>query len=59
MRKAHELRKLRKNSFRKYSFYYIIKQDIHIYVPFGRPNGWTEYAEFFVDTHGCPGVFIG
>ena len=25
---------------------YIIKQDIHIYVPSGRPNGWTEWAEF-------------
>ena len=21
-----------------------------------RPNGWTEYAENFVDTHGWPGA---
>jgi len=47
MRKAHELRKLRKNSFRKYSFYYIIKQDIHIYVPYSRPNDWTVWTELF------------
>ena len=25
--------------------YYIIKQDILIYVPSGRPNGWTEWAK--------------
>ena len=29
---------------------YIIKQDIHINVAYSRPNGWTEWAEFFVDT---------
>ena len=27
---------------------YIIKQDI----PSGRPNGWTEWADIFLDTHG-------
>ena len=28
---------------------YIIKQDIHIniYVAYSRPNGWTDWAEFF------------
>ena len=26
---------------------YIIKQDIHIYVPYNRPNGWTDWAKFF------------
>ena len=26
-------------------YIYIIKQDIEIYVPSGRPNGWTEWAE--------------
>ena len=47
MRKAHELRKLRKNSFRKYLFFYIIKQDIRIYVPYSRPNDWTVWTEMF------------
>ena len=27
--------------------FYIIKQDIRIYVPYSRPNSWTEWAEFF------------
>ena len=27
--------------------YYKVRQDIRIYVPSGRPNGWTEWAEFF------------
>jgi len=26
---------------------YIRKQDIHIYVAYVRPNGWTEWAEIF------------
>ena len=26
---------------------YIIKQDIRIYVPYSRPNGWTDWAEIF------------
>ena len=26
---------------------YIIKQDIRIYVPYSRPNGWTEWAKIF------------
>ena len=26
---------------------YIIEQDIRIYVPSGRPNGWTECANIF------------
>ena len=38
---------------------YIIKQEIRIYVPYSRPNGWTEWAEFFVDIHGWPGGVIG
>ena len=25
----------------------MFKQDIHIYVPSGRPNGWTKWAEHF------------
>ena len=25
----------------------IIKQDSHIYVPYSRPNGWTDWAEIF------------
>ena len=25
----------------------MIKQDIHIYVSSGRPNGWTEWADIF------------
>ena len=24
-----------------------IKQDIHIYVAYSRPNGWTDWANFF------------
>ena len=50
--------------FRKttYSEYiYIIKQDICIYinVAYSRSNGWTDWAEFFVDTHGWLGGVIG
>ena len=26
---------------------FIIKQDSHIYVPYSRPNGWTDWAEIF------------
>jgi len=26
---------------------YILKQDIRIYVHSNRPNGWTEWADFF------------
>ena len=29
------------------SVIYIIKQDIRLYVPYSRPNGWTDWAEFF------------
>ena len=29
---------------------YIIKQDIRIYVPYSRPNGWTDWAEIFLWT---------
>ena len=29
---------------------------MYIYVPYSRPNGWTDWAEIFVDTHGWPGV---
>ena len=28
---------------------YTIKQDIRIYVPYSRPNGWTDWAEIFCD----------
>ena len=34
------------------------KKGIHIYVAYSRPNGWTEWTEIFVDTHGWPGVFF-
>ena len=27
---------------------YIIKQDIRIYVPNRRPNGWTEWTDIFL-----------
>ena len=27
--------------------FYIIKQDFHIHVEYCRPNGWTDWAEFF------------
>ena len=27
--------------------FYIIKQDIRIYVPYSWPNGWTDWAEIF------------
>ena len=33
----------------------MIKQDVYIYVAYSRPNGWTDWAEFFADTHGWPG----
>ena len=38
--------------------FYIIEQDIRIdiYVAHSRPNGWTDLAEIFVDTHEWPGV---
>jgi len=46
---------IERNYFIKYRFkrrnyliiIYKIKQDIHIYVAYSRPNGWTEWAEFF------------
>ena len=34
---------------------YIIKQDIRIYVAYSRPNGWTDWAELLLNTHGWPG----
>ena len=37
-------------------FFYIIKQDIRIYVPYSRPNSCTEWAEFLC---GHSGVFGG
>ena len=30
-----------------HTYIYIIKQDIRIYVPYSRPNGWTDWAEIF------------
>ena len=31
---------------------YIIKQDSHIYVPYSRPNGWTDWADIFCGHSG-------
>ena len=28
-------------------YIFIIKQDIRLYVPYSRPNGWTDWAEIF------------
>ena len=39
-------------------YIYIIKQDIHIYVGYSFQNGWTDWAEFFVDNHGWSGDVI-
>ena len=33
--------------------------NIRTYVPQSRPNGWTEWATFFVDTNAQPGGDIG
>jgi len=30
-----------------YLLYIITQEDISIYVAYSRPNGWTEWAEFF------------
>ena len=30
---------------------YILNQDIRIYVHSNRPNGWTEWADFFCHRH--------
>ena len=38
---------------------YIIKQDIRIYVVYGRPNGWTNWAEIFDNTYGRPRSVTG
>ena len=38
---------------------YIKKQDIRTQVLYSLPNGWTEWAEFFLDTHGQPEGNIG
>ena len=29
---------------------FMIKQDIHIYVAYSRPDGWTDWAEIFLWT---------
>ena len=34
---------------------YIIKQDIRKYVPYSRPNGWTDWAEIFCGHSGVAG----
>ena len=34
---------------------YIIKQDIRIYVPYSRPNCWTDWAEIFRGHSGVAG----
>ena len=34
---------------------YIIKQDSHIYVPYSRPNGWTDWAEILCGHSGVAG----
>ena len=36
------------NSFNIFPFIYTIKRDICVYVPYSRPNGWTEWADFFL-----------
>ena len=36
-------------------YIYIIKQDSHIYVPYSRPNGWTDWAEIFCGHSGVTG----
>ena len=36
-----------------------LKQDIRLYVPYSQPNGWTDWAEIFVDTHGWPVGVLG
>ena len=36
-------------------YIYIIKQDIRIYVPYSRPNGWTDWAEIFCGHSGVAG----
>ena len=37
------------------SHIYILKQDIRIYVPYSRPNGYTDSAEFFCGHSGAVG----
>ena len=41
---------------------YIMKQDIHIYAAYSRPNGWTEWADIFCRhswvAGGCFGLKI-
>ena len=32
---------------------------IYIYVVYSWPNGWTDWAEFFVDNQGWPWSVIG
>ena len=46
-------------SFYIYIVIYIIRHVIHIYVAYSRPNGWTDWAGFFVDTHRWPEGVIG
>ena len=41
------------------SIIYIIKQDIRIYVPYSRPNGWTDWAENCCGNSGVAGGDIG
>ena len=38
---------------------FYLKQDIRLYVPYSQPNGWTDWAEIFVDTHGWPVGVLG
>ena len=33
--------------FDKDRLFILIKQDIHIYVPYSRPNGWIEWDDIF------------
>ena len=40
-------------------FIYIIKQDIHIYVAYSRPNGWTDLAGIFCGHSWVAGGLIG
>ena len=40
-------------------YIYTIKQEIRIYVPYSRPNGWTEWAEFVCGHSWVAGGNIG
>ena len=47
-------KKIDKSTNHKHTIIHAIKQDIHIYIAYSRPNGWTDWPDFFVDTRGWP-----